>query len=368
MSALREQLEKAIKGDEHEDEADTAGVEAEAASEEQKADTGGGVQQDGKSPDKAGTDDKQVVEQGATADDKGADDEGASKSGEDVQGGDKLEAPEHWAAKDKELFSSIPKEGQEFLLRRHKEMEADYTRNKQELSETRKQVDEIGQHIKPFEQFAQQQGMTTNQLVAQWAQAQNMLLQGKGKELLHGLAQMYNIDIGPTPEQGEEDPRIARLNETVAELQNRLNQTNQTIQTSTVNTMQERLNQFAEQKDEKGNLLHPHFDDVMEDMTYLAKIEKQQGRTPDINKIYERAVWMNPEVREKILASQREAEAEKARQDAERKKKEEKERAEKANLASAHASGDGSAPAPTQDGSDLRSLIKSQIDQQKGRI
>lgn len=46
-----------------------------------------------------------------------------------------LEAPAVWSATDKEMFASAPRATQEFLLRRHKDMESDYTRKTQAVSE-----------------------------------------------------------------------------------------------------------------------------------------------------------------------------------------------------------------------------------------
>lgn len=287
--------------------------------------------------------------------------------GKDEWAGSKLNPPEDWPSKDREAFESLPAESKEFLLRRSKEIQADYTRKTQEAAELKKQYEPLNQVVAEFRPFAQQQGMTEHQLVNAWANAQKMLINGQGRDLLMYLADQYNVNLGEQPE-GEQNSQISELKQHIAKLENQLGQTVQTVQSSHSAAMEERLNEFANQKDDKGELLHPHFDDVMEDMVYLAKVEKQAGKTPNVNDLYDRAVWMNPTIREKKLASQREAEAEKARQDAERKKREEKERAEKANLASANASGDGSAPAPTQDGSNLRSLIEHEFKEQKGRI
>lgn len=52
-----------------------------------------------------------------------------------------LEAPQHWAEPDKETFNSLPRESQDFLLRRHKEMEGDYTRGKQGLAEEARAIE-----------------------------------------------------------------------------------------------------------------------------------------------------------------------------------------------------------------------------------
>ena len=39
-----------------------------------------------------------------------------------------LEAPQHWSAADKERFSGMPREAQDYVLERDKSMTADYTR------------------------------------------------------------------------------------------------------------------------------------------------------------------------------------------------------------------------------------------------
>ena len=41
------------------------------------------------------------------------------------------QAPEHWSAEDKATFAKLPQEGQSFLLKRHGEMEAEFTRKSQ---------------------------------------------------------------------------------------------------------------------------------------------------------------------------------------------------------------------------------------------
>ena len=40
--------------------------------------------------------------------------------------GSSNQPPQHWSAQDRELFSKLPPDGQEFLVRRHTEMERDY--------------------------------------------------------------------------------------------------------------------------------------------------------------------------------------------------------------------------------------------------
>lgn len=362
-ASVREALEAALNDDtDDETKTDTSAPEAETPPEEQETDVQGGGDSGDEAKPRGGSEDDNESKRATASDDTGGGDkEGASDTDKD------LAPPEDWPSKDREAFESLPAESKEFLLRRSKEMQADYTKKTEEAAELKKQYEPLNQVISQFKPFAEQQGMDEHQLVNAWANAQKMLLNGQGRDLLMYLADQYKINLGEQSET-EQNGEISELKQHIAKLENQLGQTVKTVESSHSAAMEERLNEFANQKDDKGELLHPHFDDVMEDMVYLAKVEKQAGKTPNVKDLYERAVWMNPTVREQKLASQREAEAEKARQDAERKKREEKERAEKANLASANASGDGSAPAPTQDGSDLRSLIEQEFKEQQGKI
>lgn len=361
--SVREALEAALNDDtDDETKTDTTAAEAGTAAEEQEADSPSAVGSDDEAKASGGDSDDNEQQRASESDDTGeGDKERAADTDKD------LTPPEDWPSKDREAFESLPAESKEFLLRRSKEIQADYTRKTQEAAELKKQYEPLNQVVSQFKPFAEQQGMNEHQLVNAWANAQKMLINGQGRDLLMYLADQYKINLGEQPET-EQNSEISELRQHISKLESQLGQTVQTVQSSHSAAMEERLNEFANQKDDKGELLHPHFDDVMEDMVYLAKVEKQAGKTPNVKDLYDRAVWMNPTVREQKLASQREAEAEKARQDAERKKREEKERAEKANLASANASGDGSAPAPTQDGSNLRSLIEHEFKEQRGRI
>ena len=81
-------------------------------------------------------DDTETHPDGETAQDEKTSDETKSD-----QQAEPLEAPQHWAEADKEVFNTLPRESQDFLLRRHKEMEGDYTRGKQSLAEEARAIE-----------------------------------------------------------------------------------------------------------------------------------------------------------------------------------------------------------------------------------
>lgn len=342
MGSLREELQKAVSEDKEET-IDT-NLEAKPAEPEEKPDI---------KPDETPDAEKPKDDPEKKPEEKPAEPE------------EKLTAPEHWAAKDKELFNKQPAEVQQWALDRHKAMEGDHTQKSQAASEATKRYEPIEQVMAPFRPWAQSQGLSDAQLMSQWANAHRALLSGNGKEMLLATAQQYGIDL--TGEAQPVDPQIQELNTVVRNLQGQIQQTQQTFIGQQQSTMEQQLDVFAKQADDQGALLHPHFDTVMNDMVVLAQAERAQGRIPEIKDLYDKAVWMNPETREQNLAAQQTAAATKAQQEVAAKQKQDQERANKANLASASVSGDGSTAAPTQDGS-IRSLLKDQFQTQDGRI
>ena len=81
---------------------------------------------------------------GAAATETFPDDPQARQQRQQAQPGpgesDVMEPPAHWPEEQKELFRSQSPEGQRFLLERHRQMEADYTRKTQHLAEQARAV------------------------------------------------------------------------------------------------------------------------------------------------------------------------------------------------------------------------------------
>ena len=70
---------------------------------------------------------------------------------------------------------------------------------------------------------------------------------------------------------------------------------------------------FGNQKDEHGELAHPYFEAVKDQVFELL----EQGRVQDVNEAYEKALWLNPAVREELIKQKigfQAAEAKRAKQ------------------------------------------------------
>jgi hypothetical protein len=233
-----------------------------------------------------------------------------------------LSPPIHWSAADKEAFQKSPPEVQEWALRRDKQINADYTRKTQEIANFRKTWEPINEMLAPYAA----QGVNPTALIQQWAGIAQQLQQNPA-ETLRSLAQQYRVDLGAPQQQPQDDlyqdPQVAQLKQTIEQLQqqqmgitNAIQSREQYEQQSRQQAMEAQIAAFSEQKNENGELSNPYFNDVITDMMQLAQIERQSGRQPSLQDLYDRAIWSNPTVREKVLAAQQSAAAKKAEQEA----------------------------------------------------
>lgn len=204
----------------------------------------------------------------------------------------KLEAPEHWAAKDKELFNKQSKESQEFLLDRHKSMEGDYTRKSQEFAQERRQYDEIKNVLSPYEQEFAQAGLDHVGAVRQLASWHNALKSG-GKESVLQLAKMYGIDMAePEGDQEYIDPQVKSVQQELALLKQEQARNTQAAQQEKQKQLYDVIHAFESEKDESGALVHPHFETLKDDITKLF----QAGIASDLNDGYTKALSMRPDL------------------------------------------------------------------------
>ena len=257
------------------------------------------------------------------------------------------EAPAHWSAADKAMLAKQPAEVQEYMLRRDKEMQADYTRKTQAIAEFTKEYDPIRQMFEPHRDAMRQRGLTPASLVQAWSNVEQGLMNGQGVGIIKGIVDGYRIDraqlaqaLGlaapqagdpPAPE-GQNPPLppefIQRMNNIERWLQQEAAQ-REAIARQTQQEAAQRINsnisQFASATDKDGNLLHPHFAEVENYMAYLTQVMRASGREPDLAELYDQAVRANPSTFAKIIESERAAwEAQRA---ADEKKRQEEARA-----------------------------------------
>lgn len=243
------------------------------------------------------------------------------------------DAPAHWSEADKTAFKNAPPDVQAAWLRRDKEMTADYTRKTQDIADLRRDYDPVRAMLTPYMDQIRAAGMTPATLIQNWHNAELALMSGPDRAipLVANLVRTYKLDphaiaraLGvsvATPERGVTQPAPVDAPAHVAlppEVQQRLDLLERTANESAQFTRQMQQQRIAEQqnrvmntitefreaKDQSGALLHPHYDELEEDMIALLTAERARGIEPTLADLYSKAVWANPSTRQKLLDAQ----------------------------------------------------------------
>ena len=204
-----------------------------------------------------------------------------------------FQAPEHWSSDERTQFESLPPEAQEVLLARDKAFQTGYQEKAQSIAA-------ITDAIKPWEQSLAQRGLTPEQAIRTLFAAQHQLDTDAVGGILQ-IAQNYGVldqlQAKFAPETDDDDftdPGIKALQQEIRDLKNQVTQTTQGIQQQQTQTVQQQIESFQNAKDDKGELLHPHFEDAMP--MILAAV--QSGDTLDA--AYDKAKWSVPAYRESL--------------------------------------------------------------------
>jgi hypothetical protein len=213
------------------------------------------------------------------------------------------EAPDHWSIRDKEMFNKQDGEGKEFLLRRHKEMEASFTKKSQNLSEEMKFLKTFKDKLTPFEPYLRQNNIDPlnafENLLATEMKLRNSSPEEKAN-LLRQLALDYGAQYNPQdPDQPIDYQQQAYANELYS-IKETLKRIEQDKINSEQNYYQKTIESFSSSKDENGKPKHPYFEDVKSDMAMLLSA----GRAETLEEAYNQSIFLNPSLRNDIIVRQ----------------------------------------------------------------
>ena len=272
-----------------------------------------------------------------------------------------VEAPATWKAADKEMFGKLPPDAQEFVVRRYKEMEADYTHKTQQRAAFIRDYDPVRQMFEPHQQAMRERGMSPAGLIKGWFDAETALMNPQSApQMVAQIMRGYNVDPAtvlqhfgyrPAQQAAQNDgtpPEPAAPNGHITlppEIQQALQSVVQRVDTfeqrqraaqeaqmrDAATRVQSEIQKFASAIGPDGQPLHPYFADVEDTMADLAEIaRKKGGDIPALAELYEQAVYAHPVVRSRYLADQS------AAQEAQRKAQE-RQSAEQARARAAKA-------------------------------
>jgi hypothetical protein len=145
-----------------------------------------------------------------------------------------------------------------------------------------------------------QRGLTPEQAIRTLFAAQHQLDTDAVGGILQ-IAQNYGVldqlQAKFAPETDDDDftdPGIKALQQEIRDLKNQVTQTTQGIQQQQTQTVQQQIESFQNAKDDKGELLHPHFEDAMP--MILAAVQSGD----DLASAYDKAKWSVPAYRESL--------------------------------------------------------------------
>ena len=265
-------------------------------------------------------------------------------------------APEHWSAADKAIYASWPEEVRRQTLSWYKRMEGGFTQRLQRGSYLEKEFGDLDQIFIPAQrQILENQGRAPKDVIKIWHQVElglahpqyqneiiarmihnyradpgqiaRLLNQLRGfsadpsgrtpqslpqdgshpdgyDQYLRGGQPPARVGNGPDPATGMHPALHARLSALEQDKQTRIDQDS----AARLQGAQREIESFANEKDGEGNLAHPFFAELQDEMMGLARADQLAGRTPILKDLYDRAVWANSGTRDRALASQREAE------------------------------------------------------------
>ena len=205
-----------------------------------------------------------------------------------------MDAPKAYKQEYQESFKTLSPEWRKYLIDREKQVERGFSEQGNKLSSYKWADDAFSTRQERLGQM----GFTKAQEYIEHLTAIDDALAKDPVGTLRALSVAYGVDVNNNEQISNSfAKRIAEMEQSLANQQAYIRQQ----QTQTAN---QAFSDFTNAKDDAGNLKHPHWEDVRSDMANLI----QKGICTTLEDAYERAIWSNKDVREKMIAAQAKAE------------------------------------------------------------
>lgn len=218
-----------------------------------------------------------------------------------------LNAPKSYKKEYAETFKALTPEFRKYLHERESEVEKGFSRLNNQLGSYKFLNDAFAQRQQRLSGY----GINKQQdWIEQLIKIEDAL-ENDPVATIKALTEAYGINKAETApaENPQYLGRIKQLEQNISSLQQYVNQSQQI-------SAQKAFESFIGAKDEKGESKHPYFEDVREGMVSLLT----QGAAKDLEDAYEKAVWLNQDVREKVIAQRAQAELQAKAQEAQKAK------------------------------------------------
>lgn len=224
-------------------------------------------------------------------------------------------APKAWAKEQHERWGKLDKDTQDYIeLREKQALEG--------VMQYKTPADEWNAAVKDYLPLIQAQNAKPHEAVRYLFEAHRNLSSGTPEQkaaYLQTIAKQYGIDFAKaaaSPSAGDETPAQRETRERLERIESGLAAKEKASREEQTRYIASAVQSFADEKDDKGNLTHPYFDECAEDIIALINA----GHALD--KAYEKAIHANPVTRAKERERERKADEEalraKAKLEAER--------------------------------------------------
>lgn len=206
-----------------------------------------------------------------------------------------LDAPKSYTKEHQETFKDLPQNWRKYLIDREKQVERGFSDFGNKVNGYKYIDDAFNSRQERLKSMGLNSAKEYNSFLYQIDDALN----NDAAATIRLLADSYGVNLGAT----EQEPDSA-FKQQLYQMQKALNEQQQYIEQQKAFTAQNTIREFVEAKTDDGQPKHPYFEDVKSDMQALLK----NGMANDLVEAYNKAIYLNESVREKIMAGQAKAE------------------------------------------------------------
>lgn len=262
-------------------------------------------------------------------------------------------APTSWSADAKAKWAELPPEIQKEISKREAEVHKGFTQQDNE----RKFGKAMQQAIAPYAQQFQAERRDPVQEVQNMLRLDQFLRSASPEQkmaAIHQIARGYGVDLGQAPEQQFVDPQVADLRQQLQQVQSfAQNLPNMLAEKQALQEWQDKWKAF------QADPANTHLETVKEAMHALL----QSGQAADYQEAYDKACWLNPEIRSMRQADQLKAAEAKRIEEAKRKT------AAAKKAGSSISGGPGGTPStPAAASGSLRDQLAAALKDASGRV
>jgi hypothetical protein len=197
------------------------------------------------------------------------------------------EAPASWSKEQHENWTKIPREAQDYIELRQKQMLDGIEQYKQ----GHQQAAEMQRVIEPFRESLLKHGVSETQAIQNLFGHHMALTEGSTESRQAAFVALgQNLGLIPQEGQAQVDPRTQELQQRIDRIEQQERQREQHLQQQNYSKIEQEVNNFA------ADPANVYFDEVADDVVMLLK----SGL--DLQQAYEKAVWANPITRAKELS------------------------------------------------------------------